>query len=448
MVLNLSVGVMMMNKAIEFLENNLHDETIVVATSGGPDSMALLYLVSSLKEKLNLKVICAHVNHKLRKESDDEEVMVKNFCDEKGLIFEILTIDNYNDDNFHNDARTKRYDFFEKCVKKHHALHLLTAHHGDDLMETILMRLVRGSSFRGYAGFGLKNDRVGYTILRPLIFYTKDEILSFVLENEIPYAIDKSNEKDIYTRNRFRKYILPSLKKEDINVHEKFYKFSKMIEMYDNYISKETIKQFNDVYSNDKILVDKFKDLDNLIQIRIIEILLHNIYQDDLMVITDKHVESIYELIYSEKPNKEINLPSGKKAVKSYNELYITGNLKVDSYEIELDEFTLVPNGKTIRKIKETTSNSNNICRLNSVELNLPLYIRNRKDGDKIYVKGLKGSKKIKDIFIDEKLSKEKRDSWPILVDSADNILWIPGIKKSKFDKQKEENYDIILEYI
>ena len=437
-----------MNKTIYFLEQNLDHETVVVATSGGPDSMALLYLVASLKKKLGLKVVCAHVNHKIRKESDSEAKMVNDFCDKNDLIFENLTISSYSDDNFHNDARIKRYTFFEECVKKYGALHLLTAHHGDDLMETILMRLVRGSSFRGYAGFGLRSKRDGYTILRPLVFYTKEEILNFVLEKNIPYAVDKSNDKDIYTRNRFRKYVLPPLKKEDMNVHEKFYKFSNLLLQYDDYISSETMKIFNDVYVDDKLIISRFKKLERIIQMRVIEILLNNIYQDDLMVITDKHVSLIYELIYSLKSNKKINLPSGKVAIKSYDELIITDDIIIDNYEIEFDEFVILPNGKKIRKISETSSNSNNICKLNSLELKLPLYIRNRKDGDRIFVKGLDGSKKVKDIFIDEKVIKEERDSYPILVDSDNNVLWIPGIKKSKFDKQKNENYDIILEYI
>ena len=124
-----------MEKANDILKENLNNETVVVATSGGPDSMVLLYLVNSLKEELNLKVVCAHVNHKLRKESAEEEIMVKEYCEKNGLIFELLTIDSYNDDNFHNDARIKRYNFFEECVKKYQARHLLTAHHGDDLIK-------------------------------------------------------------------------------------------------------------------------------------------------------------------------------------------------------------------------------------------------------------------------------------------------------------------------
>ena len=93
------------------------------------------------------------------------------------------------------------------------------------------------------------------------------------------------------------------------------------------------------------------------------------------------------------------------------------------------------------------TNNSNNICRLNSSEISLPLIIRSRKFGDKMYVKGLNGSKKVKDIFIDDKVSLEERDLWPIVLDSCGNVVWIPGIKKSKFDKKINEEYDIILKY-
>ena len=107
-----------------------------------------------------------------------------------------------------------------------------------------------------------------------------------------------------------------------------------------------------------------------------------------------------------------------------------------------------MPLKKTIKIIKETNSNSNNICRLNTKDLKLPLYIRNKEDGDKIEIKGLNGTKKIKDIFIDEKIPAIERRTWPILVDSEGAVLWIPGLRKSKFDKQKDENYDIILEYI
>jgi tRNA(Ile)-lysidine synthase len=153
-------------------------------------------------------------------------------------------------------------------------------------------------------------------------------------------------------------------------------------------------------------------------------------------------------VINNPKPNIEINLPDNLRITKSYNMLKITRNKKSNQeYNIPITEETLLPNSKTIRIIKETESNSNFYIRLNSKELTLPLYVRTRKDGDKMFIKNMDSSKKIKDIFINSKLSKEERDSQPIVVDKAGNILWLPGLKKSKFDKAKNENYDIILWY-
>ena len=107
----------------------------------------------------------------------------------------------------------------------------------------------------------------------------------------------------------------------------------------------------------------------------------------------------------------------------------------------------MLPNKHYIESIDYTTNNSNNICRLNSNDITLPLIVRTRRIGDKMKVKGLEGSKKLKDIFIDKKRRLESRDSWPIVVDSKGKIVWIPGIKKSIYDKKKIDSYDIVLKY-
>ena len=106
-----------------------------------------------------------------------------------------------------------------------------------------------------------------------------------------------------------------------------------------------------------------------------------------------------------------------------------------------------MPNGKNIKAIGDADSNSNFYCRLNSSDVVLPLHVRTRRDGDRMKVKGLNGSKKVKDIFIDEKVPISQRDLWPVVVDSEDKIVWLPGLKKSKFDVSKNKKCDIILRY-
>ena len=171
-------------------------------------------------------------------------------------------------------------------------------------------------------------------------------------------------------------------------------------------------------------------------------------YQDDLILINDKHIELLFNLINSKKANTTVNLPNEVLAIKSYNYLELKRvSEQIDSYEIEFNEYVELPNNRVIEKIVDTSLNSNNICRLNSSEVALPLIVRTRRLGDKISVKGLNGSKKVKDIFIDKKIKLDDRDVWPIVVDSKGVIVWLPGLKKSKYDKKKAESYDIILKY-
>lgn len=440
-----------MEEAYEFILNKIglkYGDSVVVGVSGGPDSMALLHLMYRIKKALDIGVICAHVNHNVRKESDSEKVFVEKFCANHGIVFESIKIEEWGDDNFHNEARSKRYNYFGKIVKKYNAKFLFTAHHGDDLIETILMRIVRGSTLRGYSGFSKILDMEDYFVIRPLINVTKEQIYSYNKKNKISYVQDKSNEKDVYTRNRFRKYVVPALKSEDKNIHEKFYKFSKTLLMYNDYIDKQVEKVINIICPQNIIDIEKFKKQDYVIQMKIIYYILEQIYQDDLMLITDHHAELLYNLITSKKANVKIHLPNNLQAVKSYNSLMITREkIKPEEYEIEIIDYLNLPNGKNIEVVSKSLSDSNNICRLDKNEVKFPLHVRTRHDGDKMNVKGMLGRRKINDIFIDNKINLDERDVWPVVVDSDENIVWLPGLKKSKFCKTKDEKYDIILKY-
>lgn len=440
-----------MNKAYEQMLKELiveKNDYVVVAVSGGADSMSLLHMLAEAKEKLQINIVCAHVNHNMRIESESEKDFVKDFCTKYGILFEYMKIENYGDDNFHNEARTIRYNFFRQLVKKYSAKYLLTAHHGDDLIETVMMRIVRGSTLKGYSGFSKLVNKGDYFLLRPLIHVTKDDIYQYIKENELSYMQDNSNFKDVYTRNRFRKYIVPLLKKEDKNVHNKFYKFSTTILEYNDYINKQVNEIQKHVLKNKIIDVQEFSALDHVIGVKIINNVLENLYHDDLMLITDNHVELIYDLIISSKPNACIHLPNNMRGIKSYNVFKIEKITPNDSkYEIEINEYIELPNGKNIKVIGSSDEDSNNICRLNYSDIHLPLYVRNRKDGDRMTVKGMVEMKKIKEIFINSKIEQADRELWPIVVDSNENIVWIPGLKKSKFNRPKNEKCDIILRY-
>lgn len=423
-------------------------DTIVVGVSGGPDSMALLYILNEFKNKMDLNIICAHVNHNKRKESEQEKIDLENYCKKNNITFEYIKVTNWGDDNFHNEARSVRYNFFEELVYNYGAKYLMTAHQGDDLIETILMRIVRGSTLKGYSGFSRIVDKGDYKIIRPLITVTKDEILKFDEKNGIQYAIDESNNEDHYTRNRYRHTVLSFLKQEEPNIHKKFLKFSETLLKNSNYIDSVASKEFNKVFQNGNLDIDKFKSLDPVIQTKIIYNILEKIYGDDLLIVGNAHVDLIFGLISSNKSNSVVHLPNNVIVVKSYNELTFSYDDDInDQYEIQIDEIVNLPNGKIIEKVDETNDTSNYTIKLNSKEVTLPLYVRNRRDGDKIKLKGLNAYKKVSEIFINEKIKTSDRNSWPVVLDSKEEIVWLPGLKKSNLDKKNTEEYDIILRY-
>lgn len=438
-----------MKETIAYLNSLLEEnDTIVIGLSGGPDSMCLLDIITSLDKNIN--IICAHINHNIREESKNEMKFIREYCQAHNLTLETTTFDKKSANENYNELelREKRYLFFEDILKKYKAKYLFTAHHGDDLVETILMRMTRGSTLKGYTGFQVETTKREYRIIKPLIFMTKDDIELYNQEHNVPSVKDKTNDEDNYTRNRYRHTVLPFLKKENKDVHLKYLKFSRELLKYYNFVDKIINEEIERRYSKKTLDIKDFDQLDKLIQTKIIEYILDDNYDRNLYLVNDKHITLILDIIKSPKPNIEINLPDSLRITKTYNKLKITRNKKdIKSYRTVVNNETILPNGKTIKMIEDTDKNSNDYIKLNSQEISLPLYVRTRQEGDKMVVKNMNAAKKLKDIFINCKLPKEERDTQPIVVDSKGEIIWLPGLKKSKFDKSKAENYDIILWY-
>ena len=431
-----------MKKVIEFLKKTIDKNTsLVVACSGGPDSMCLLDLVTKLKDELNLNIIVAHVNHKLRIESEEEAKMVENYSKENNLIFELLEITDYINGNFsEEDARKRRYKFFNEVIEKYHASLLLTAHHGDDLIETILMRLTRGSNLSGYIGIKEISQNENYKTLRPLLSITKDEIINYLKENNVPYRLDKTNEELKHTRNRYRHIVLPFLKKENPKAHEKYLKFSKELIEYDNFVN--TYIKDNKFIVDNSIVINKVSSEIDFIKRKCLELLLKDIQRKDYFDVSDEQMNNLMKL-YNQS-NKTIDLNNNYMGVNSYGKIYIKEkenkfiNEIVLDKDIKLEDYIFYYNS-------HDGDNSNSCIYLNTSEITLPLKIRGVLPGDKMKIKNLNGSKKISDIFIDSKVPKDKRSTYPILVDSKNTVLWVPNLKKSQFSKDKSQKYDIII---
>lgn len=439
-----------MKEASIYLSQLLKEQDIcVLALSGGPDSMCLLQLLLEEKKKKNFQLVCVHINHNTRDACEAEANFVQDYLKDKDVLLEYFKIDHYKDNKFsEKEARDKRYSYFKQIVKKYHATYLFTAHHGDDLVETVIMRLLRGSTLLGYAG--LRQDSVwdDVRIIRPLIFHIKKEILEYLTLKNIPYVVDESNFSDLYLRNKIRHQILPILESIEPNYHKKVLKFSETLQKSNQIVEHTLWDVKKEIVEDHKILRCKFLDLDKTVQEEFLKEYLKEYYKEHLDKINEKHLKIILNFISNKRFVSSIDLPCETILKKNQDFIWLMKKRKNEKFCIKLEEKVILENGDMVKKIDRYCYKNNYEIHLNSKSITFPLYLTTRREGMRMEVKNLGGSKKVNDIFIDSKVLKEERDNIPILVDAHGTVLWILGIKKSKYDLDKNENYDIIYQYI
>lgn len=424
------------------------NDRIVIGVSGGPDSICLLNMLNELKEKFNLYLVIAHINHDKRGvESDLEEQFVIQFGNKLNIpVYSTRLVYENKNGNFQEIARNMRYDYFLDVAKQNKCNKLALAHHADDQVETILMRILRGSDLEGLSGIKKKRRFQDLEVIRPLLGVNKEQIVSYCDENKIEYKIDSSNKSNKYTRNRIRRNVLNILQSESADYYLKFKNFAETIEDTSNYIEKVVKKKYNALIKKNSIDLLALKNEDKFIQSRIVyKYLKDNLNNKDL---TKEHVSNVMKLINNNKPNSYINFSDEIIVKKEYNKLYFTQKEQQEDFRVIINQFGehKLPNGDIIvieentKDIKTYGNYSVNLCYNNKV---WPIIIRTRKEGDAIKLKY--GTKKINRLFIDKKIPIDKRNIWPIIENNSGEIILIPGIAK-KEDKNMCEK-DIILKY-
>ncbi|HBI7442398.1 TPA: bifunctional tRNA lysidine(34) synthetase TilS/hypoxanthine phosphoribosyltransferase HprT [Listeria monocytogenes] len=428
------------------------DDKLLVAVSGGPDSLALLHFLwnSNLVPKEAISV--AHLNHHLRENAANEQNVVETFCESQGIPFYIEEVDVKSraeslQKGIEETARIVRYDFFEKVMAEKKINKLALAHHADDQIETILMRLVRGSASIGWSGIQPKRELKGGQAIRPFLPITKAEIIDYAQKHELAYEIDESNTSQEYTRNRYRAQLLPFLKQENPAVYSHFERFSEETSedfQFLEALASDLLKK--NLIKNGKrttLLLTNFKNEANPLQRRAIHLLLRYLYSEDASFITVNHIYQIIQMIQSDNPSSSIDLPNKLVANRAYDKLHFQfGEREAPSefyHQLELNDRIELDNKASIRlKLKSSVVQTNGLngMLLDAEEITLPLIVRNRVNGDRMTMKGQAGSKKLKDIFIDAKIPRQERDKLPVITDYTGKILWVPGVKKSAYDRE------------
>ncbi|MFB9827484.1 tRNA lysidine(34) synthetase TilS [Lederbergia wuyishanensis] len=438
---------------------------ILVAVSGGPDSLALLDFLYHQSEKYNIKIAAAHVDHMLRDEaSKDDLIFVQQYCEKRGIVCKSTSIDiktkmAIDKTGLQETARTYRYQFFEKEMEELQANKLAVGQHGDDQIETILMRLVRGSSGISRAGIQvIRPFGSGKEMIRPLLSVSKLEIEEYCDVHQLKPRRDLSNDTKKYTRNRFRLEVLPFLKNENLRVIEHFQRFSEELSEDESFLqelAKEAFSKMCQEYGEDGITLDipSFCTIALPLQRRVIHLILNYLYKQYILDLTSIHIDALQQLIKSKNPSGRLDFPNGLKVIRSYDVCRFTFvNQERDTeynYQIFAGEKVALPNGKTFRveKVSDCPIKTDaNTLAIDSESIHFPLTIRTRQQGDKFKVKGM-GTKKIKDIFIDMKIPLEDRAIWPIVTDRSGEVLWIPGLKKPSYETPPVQQKDYYIMY-
>ncbi|WP_432667495.1 tRNA lysidine(34) synthetase TilS [Wukongibacter baidiensis] len=434
------------------------NEGVVVGVSGGPDSICLLHLLWRLCEELSLKIFVVHLDHQFRGiEAKKDAEYVEEICEKIGVKSYIFSYDvnKYSKEKgitFEEAGRELRYKLFDKVAKETGATKIAVAQNRNDQAETVLMRLMRGSGLEGLTAIGYKRDG---KIIRPLLDITRQEIEDYCEENNLKPRIDKTNLETIYTRNKIRLELIPYIENNfNSRVIDALWRSSNLLRDDSDYLAKAAAKELKNITisnnsNNYSLDLEKFGMLHISMKRRVLRRVIDEV-KGNLKDISLKHIEGIIKLTNRNNVGSKIDLPGhiivelGYNSIDVKTEKFIKEKIKNRDFEYKLymDETTPLEALNASMKVEIVSSSDrhNSTEGRNTIFLDYDkvkggLFIRNRKDGDKFQPLGMKGTKKIKDYFIDQKIPKEIRNEIPILCDEK-GIIWIVGYRMS-------ENYKI-----
>ncbi len=415
---------------------------LVVAVSGGADSVALLHLLHQIRTDLHLSLLAVHVNHHLRgEESEADEQFVRKLCDRLNVQMIVKHVKLATDKDLENQARIRRNAILHNVLKSYKFDRIALAHQKNDQSETILMNLVRGTGITGMGGI----KPVTETVIRPLLPFSRAEIETWLKVNKHAWREDKSNQDTRFTRNLIRHELIPWLEtKLNQSITDRLLLQSRTFQQTDEYFKNHTLRLLKKAVIED--MGDSLRlDLDFLKQLSEIEqfYTLRTCYSSLSKTDHEFFMHSFEEIkaIFTSEGSKQTRLAHGIWVIKQYGELILT-TIDPQSENSEIKELVIdeerthfvYSNWRfTLKYLKNMPKNLTNTKMLHNVlidlnKVTLPLKLRGRLPGDRFIPAGMTSEKKLKEFFIDEKVPKLERDKVPILTDN-DKIVWIVGYR-------------------
>lgn len=446
-------------------------DVIITAVSGGPDSTILLHILNEISHDpdLKLSLVCAHVNHGFRgQESDEEAEFVRRLAEELNIPFELGVFDipaymKESGKGGQEAAREKRYEFLHQVADKYHAQAIALAHHSDDQAETVIMRLLRGSGPTGLSGMRMKRKEKKVELIRPLLRMNKNTLVQACDQAEIPYVIDSSNLLPKYMRNEIRMDVLPFLGQYNEQLSYSLNRLSQIMAEEDDYLQSEAGRIYRQIVScREGETAFRAQDVAGLhlaLQRRLIKLILNY-----LPLGTDDgnfaRIEAIRKgTVQSQPTTWTLDLGGGVRCIREYDLIrFVSARAEsaIPHYTYVVEcfpaEVSVMDTGHIVHfsrleagaSLSEMLPEGKDEAVFDADGLEYPLTVRSRLAGDSMSVFGMNGSKKVKDIFIDEKIPPSLRSRIPLIADAAGRIVWIPGVRRSSVAAVNERTSSLL----
>lgn len=424
-------------------------DRVLIAVSGGVDSVVLLDMMCRLPSDLRPIIGVAHVNHQLREVSDVEEQFVQElaaaydvpcYCYRWAEGANLQTGIEY-------EAREIRYQFFEQVMMDQQFNVLLTAHHQDDQAETVLMKLIRGGLLEEKTGIPRQRTFGPGKIIRPLLDYTKVELCQYAAEHKLTYKEDASNASDQFLRNRLRHDVLPQLQAENpqavAHLSEFAQELAELVEAYQPYLQELLVKVIELDEESLTVDIPLLLSHSRAVQKLLLKEGLKKVFQQEGQF-NKRYIEETLDWLQISTGNSRLDWQGGWQCIRTYNVLRIqrqdqpavfksTDEVVISAinqwYELSPTEtFGLFNSGIDQSELPEHAL----VLSIPQAAIKLPLRLRHRQPGDRMTYKGGRGTKKLKDIFINQKVPKVERDQAWLVVEQTGCILWAIGYKQCR----------------
>ena len=411
-------------KTIEYYGMLKSGERVLCAFSGGADSAVLLDALVRLSDKLGISVSAAHLNHMLRgADADADECFAAEKCREYGIPFlserrDINALSQERGESVELCARNERYDFLRRAKEELGADKIATAHNANDNLETMLFNISRGSGLDGICGIPpARGD-----IIRPLINVTRSRIESYAEKNGIEFRTDKTNFETVYSRNKLRHNAIPALSEVNPSAVENAARASQILRLESDFLSKTAAEAAERISAGEASCdIKALASLHGALFGRVCEIYAKKALGNDSITLEYRHIESIRRLLSGESPSGELSLPFSLRVRREYEKLVFEKPAEESASEVLLiceGEFTFGDYAVTVRKsvMSDKINNLLNLFLIPCDKIEGNLVLRSRCEGDEIKIKN-RPTKRIKKLFIEEKIPKQHREKIPVIAD-------------------------------